>query len=42
MRFPRQDCRYYKEKLHWQHNHHWNPQGHRYAAEALLEYLKQS
>ena len=30
------------EQLHWQHDYHWNPQGHRYAAEALLEYLEQN
>lgn len=26
---------------HWAHDGHWNPTGHRWAAEALLEYLKQ-
>ena len=26
---------------HWAHDGHWNPIGHRWAAEALLEYLKQ-
>ncbi len=26
----------------WAHNDHWSPPGHRYAAEALLEYLKQN
>ena len=25
----------------WPHNGHWNPTGHRWAAEALLDYLKQ-
>ena len=25
----------------WPHDRHWNPTGHRWAAEALLEYLKQ-
>ena len=30
------------EQLHWQHDYHWSPQGHRYAAEALLEYLEQN
>lgn len=25
----------------WPHDNHWNPTGHRWAAEALLEYLKQ-
>ena len=27
---------------HWPHNVHWNPTGHRWAAEALLEYLKRN
>ena len=26
---------------HWPHDAHWNPAGHQWAAEALLEYLKQ-
>lgn len=26
---------------HWPHDIHWSPTGHRWAAEALLEYLKQ-
>ena len=26
---------------HWAHDNHWNPTGHRWAAEALLEYLEQ-
>lgn len=26
---------------HWEHDFHWNPTGHQWAAEALLEYLKQ-
>ena len=26
----------------WAHDGHWNPTGHRWAAEALLEYLKQN
>ena len=26
---------------HWLHNYHWNPAGHRWAAEALLEYLEE-
>ena len=26
----------------WAHNDHWSPAGHRWAAEALLEYLKQN
>ena len=26
----------------WAHDDHWNPTGHRWAAEALLEYLKQN
>ena len=29
------------EDAHWTHDIHWNPTGHRWAAEALLEYLKQ-
>ena len=29
------------EDAHWAHDDHWNPTGHRWAAEALLEYLKQ-
>ena len=27
---------------HWAHDGHWNPTGHRWAAEALLEYLKRN
>jgi len=27
---------------HWAHEAHWNPTGHRWAAEVLLEYLKQN
>ena len=27
---------------HWPHDHHWNPAGHRWAAQALLEYLKRN
>ena len=27
---------------HWAHDAHWNPAGHQWAAEALLEYLKQN
>ena len=26
---------------HWPHDGHWNPAGHRWAAEALLEYIKE-
>lgn len=26
----------------WTHNAHWNPTGYRWAAEALLAYLKQN
>ena len=26
---------------HWPHDYHWNPAGHRWAAEALLEYLEE-
>ena len=29
------------EDAHWPHASHWNPTGHQWAAEALLEYLKQ-
>ena len=29
------------EDTHWTHDRHWNPTGHRWTAEALLEYLKQ-
>ena len=29
------------EEANWAHDGHWNPTGHRWAAEALLEYLKQ-
>ena len=32
---PRRDAR-------WEHNSHWNVAGHRWAAEALLEYLKEN
>ena len=28
------------EDAHWAHDLHWNPAGHRWAAEALLEHLK--
>ena len=27
---------------HWAHDCHWNPAGHQWAAEALLEYLKRN
>ncbi len=30
------------EDAQWTHDGHWNPAGHRWAAEALLEYLKQN
>ena len=30
------------EDAHWAHDAHWNPTGHQWAAEALLEYLKQN
>ena len=30
------------EDVHWAHDAHWNPTGHQWAAEALLEYLKQN
>ena len=26
----------------WAHDSHWNPAGHQWAAEALLEYLKRN
>ena len=26
----------------WAHDYHWNPAGHRWAAQALLEYLKRN
>ena len=29
------------EDAHWAYDQHWNPTGHRWAAEALFEYLKQ-
>ena len=29
------------EDAHWAHDAHWNPTGHQWAAEAMLEYLKQ-
>ena len=29
------------EDAHWSHDSHWSPTGHQWAAEALLEYLKQ-
>ena len=29
------------EDARWRHNYHWNPAGHRWAAEALLEYLEE-
>ena len=29
------------EDAHWPHDSHWSPTGHQWAAEALLEYLKQ-
>ena len=33
-------CGSYKD-AHWAHDAHWNPTGHQWAAEAVLEYLKQ-
>ena len=30
------------DEAHWAHDAHWNPAGHRWAAEALLEYLKRN
>ena len=30
------------EDAHWRHDPHWNAAGHQWAAEALLEYLKQN
>ena len=30
------------EAAHWAHDEHWSPIGHQWAAEALLEYLKQN
>ena len=30
------------ETAHWAHDKHWSPIGHQWAAEALLEYLKQN
>ena len=30
------------DDAHWHHDSHWNPAGHQWAAEALLEYLKQN
>ena len=27
--------------VHWPHDGHWNPIGHQWAAESLLEYLRQ-
>lgn len=31
-----------QEDAHWKHDGHWNPAGHRWAAETLIEYLKQN
>ena len=28
-------------EAHWPHDYHWNPAGHRWAAEVLLEYLEE-
>ena len=28
------------EDLHWANDRHWNAAGHRWAAEAILEWLK--
>ena len=30
------------QEAHWVHDQHWNAQGHQWAAEALLEYLKEN
>lgn len=30
------------EDVHWLHDGHWNPVGHRWAAEAMLDYLKRN
>jgi len=30
------------EDVHWLHDGHWNPVGHRWAAEAVLDYLKRN
>lgn len=30
------------DDAHWPHDAHWNPAGHQWAAEALLEYLKRN
>ena len=30
------------EAAHWAHDEHWSPVGHQWAAEAILEYLKQN
>ena len=27
---------------HWEHDHHWSPQGHQWAAQAMLEWLEQN
>ena len=29
-------------EAHWRHNKHWTPQGHQWAAEALLEWLQEN
>ncbi len=29
------------EDVHWEHDHHWNVRGHRWAAEAVFEWLEQ-
>ena len=28
------------EDAHWRHDHHWSPQGHQWAAEAILDWLR--
>ena len=30
------------KEAHWEHDNHWNAAGHQWAAEAVLEYLKQN
>ena len=31
---------YYVHDAHWPHDAHWNPQGHQWAAEAILDWLR--
>ena len=30
------------EEMHWPHDGHWTPAGHQWAAEAVLEWLKEN